>query len=217
MTDSTDVDKVAGLFQKIVTSLGETPKPSAEEKRLFFPDGINLIAFTVSVGNAKVELKISSDPKTSAIAERLHTGETVGLASGSLEASGDRSAGPGMTQARVETARNDLALRQKVPNAKEVDVVGAIVKRITRHDPEFAQLVSNMNPDIVFKDEERTAADRLMTPKLKARLDTLATRVMNEWPGVRLRVTEAWDENGEHAGQSIHYEGRAAEDRKSVV
>ena len=195
MADNVDVEKVAGLFQKIVTSLGETPKADADEKRIFFPDGINLISFTVSVGAVKVDLKISSDPKTTAIAGAADLESAFGAGFASFRAA----------------LSNDLVLRQKVPNAKETDVVGSIAKRITRNEPEFAQFVSNTNADIVFKDEEGTGADRLMMPRLKAGLDTLATLVMNEWPGVKLRVTEAWDENGEHAGESVHYEGRAAD------
>jgi hedgehog protein len=64
---------------------------------------------------------------------------------------------------------------------------------------------------IVFKDEESTGADRLMAPNLRRQLHVLARRVREQWPEVKLRVTEAWDENGEHAPGSVHYEGRAVD------
>ena len=50
-----------------------------------------------------------------------------------------------------------------------------------------------------------------MTTKLGNKLDALANLVKAEWPGVKLRVTEAWDENDEHSPGALHYEGRAAD------
>lgn len=105
----------------------------------------------------------------------------------------------------------DLSQGQKVPNVSEVDTCGAIQKKIKRTDPEFTDLVSNSNAKIVFKDEEGTGADRMMTLSLKSKLDSLANVVASEWPGTKLRVTEAWDEDNEHADGSLHYEGRAAD------
>lgn len=106
-----------------------------------------------------------------------------------------------------------LKLHQKVPNASESAAVGTIVGKITRNSERFTkELVRYSNPDIVVKDEEKTGADYYATPKLVACLTTLATKVKAEWGGaVKLRVTEAWDENIEHHPTSTHYEGRAAD------
>jgi uncharacterized protein YcbK (DUF882 family) len=104
-----------------------------------------------------------------------------------------------------------LKLRQRVPDKSENATVGAIAKKIIRNDARFRQLVVSSNPDIVFKDEENTGADMYMTPRLREKLDKLAALVKKEWPDVKLRVTEAWDENNEHNPTSTHYEGRAAD------
>lgn len=104
-----------------------------------------------------------------------------------------------------------------MPSVGEVVAVGPFTRRIVRGDAGFAALVSNTNPAIVFKDEEGTGADRMMTAALKSGLDALARSVRSEWPGVSLRVTEAWDENGEHALSSLHYEARAADITTSPI
>jgi hypothetical protein len=115
----------------------------------------------------------------------------------------------------LAAAKPSLALSQKVPDPgpgkKESDVVGSITAPVVRGTPEFSALVENKNPNIVFKDEEKTGADRMMTPRLQKKLDDLADLVTKEWPGKKLRVTEAWDEDMEHTVGSIHYEGRAAD------
>ena len=118
---------------------------------------------------------------------------------------------PVMEFASAAALSNELDLGQKVPNDREIDICGPISTKIKRADPEFAALVENQNADIVFKDEENTGADRMMSPRLEAGLGRLAALAVAEWPGVKLRVTEAWDENNEHHGSSLHYEGRAAD------
>ncbi|HLV67277.1 MAG TPA: hypothetical protein VKY73_15755 [Polyangiaceae bacterium] len=97
------------------------------------------------------------------------------------------------------------------PPASEARVVGRISAPVTRGSPAFRRLVRGGMPGIVFKDEEATGADFLMTPRLRATLHALARLVQREWPGVLLRVTEAWDEDREHGANSIHYEGRAVD------
>jgi hypothetical protein len=103
---------------------------------------------------------------------------------------------------------DDLDLGEKVPNTSESSAVGAPTSKIKRNTPEFDALKRNNNSKIEFKDEEGTGADRMMTAKLKVKTDSLADLVQAEWSGVKLRVTEAWDEDDEHSANSTHYEAR---------
>ena len=108
---------------------------------------------------------------------------------------------------------DDLKVGDKVPNKSEAATVGAATKIIVRDTPAYKKLVRNENGDIEFKDEEKTAADRMMTQTLSEKVNTLATLVKHEWGaiGVKLRITEAWDENEEHGKKSTHYEARAVD------
>lgn len=119
--------------------------------------------------------------------------------------------GPLPDASKRRSAERGLERGEHLPAAPETETVGAITAVVTRQSPRFAELVRSEHRDIVFKDEEGTGADRLMTRELRRRLHALALRVRREWPNLRLRVTEAWDEDHEHGDASIHYEGRAVD------
>lgn len=198
---------VSELFQAVVSALEKTAAAnSPEPDRIFFPAGIGLISIEVDIGGAKASIKIASDSKVAEVSAAAASAATAAatpsrtmLAESCREASLFRAAG------------DDLEVGEKVPAISEVAACGAISKKIKRSDPEFSALVSNSNTRIVFKDEEGSGADRMMTKEMSDKLDALAESVASEWSGVKLRVTEAWDEDDEHAGSSLHYEGRAAD------
>ena len=102
----------------------------------------------------------------------------------------------------------ELRVGQYYPAKSQKAVVQKIEHRL---EATSEHLIRNPNRNIVYKDEEGTGADLYMTPRLAERLNLLAKLVMHEWPGTKLRVTEAWDPEGEHSKFSTHYEGRAAD------
>ncbi|KFD51835.1 hypothetical protein M514_07362 [Trichuris suis] len=106
-----------------------------------------------------------------------------------------------------------MIYKERYPNVQETHPLasGPAELRIRRNDVRFKRLVNNTNRNIVFKDEEGTGADRIMTNRCRYKLNLLALLVSNFWPGVKLRVIDAWEERNRQVVGSLHYEGRAVD------
>jgi hypothetical protein len=113
-------------------------------------------------------------------------------------------------RASAPAAVHPLPVGVSYPPGLESRNSGRMSSRVRRRSHRFSQLTRARGP-IEYKDEEGTGADRMMMPELRARVERLSQLVRQEWGSVRLRVTEAWDEQGEHGPRSLHYEGRAVD------
>ncbi len=103
----------------------------------------------------------------------------------------------------------------------ETQAAGPMICRIGRDSCAYHYLIGNLDPSIVFKEEEEApyaTEDILMHPAMYMPLNRLNQLVQAEWGGaVRLRVTDTYDSLLEHdlaqtdesQRYSLHFEGRS--------
>ena len=137
-------------FQRLAMTLFKWR--SKRRKRRSFPGDETKTSFECSVRFSKFSLSsfvIHSLLLASMVADKSYA---CGPGRGGIRRRGPRKLTP-------------LVYRQHVPNYSERSLAasGLTVGSVDRSDERFRKLVANYNPDVLFKDEENTGADRLMT------------------------------------------------------
>ena len=96
---------------------------------------------------------------------------------------------------------------QRYPNKDESEVCGRIRDVIPRDSGRYRKiLIRNTNNEAFYANDDC----RRMTSRAKSKLDVLASRVYQQWPGVYLRVLLAWtDQIDQNDPTSLHYEGKS--------
>lgn len=113
----------------------------------------------------------------------------------------------------------DIAIGQMLPNVSESKAAGLskLSKREAKSVKTRPVVLVNFNKAygnniVIFKNEESSVFardDEYMTASTASKLNVLAEKVKKSLPNSTIRVTEAFDKNGEHANYSTHYDGRA--------
>uniref|UniRef100_A0A4W3I343 Hedgehog protein n=1 Tax=Callorhinchus milii TaxID=7868 RepID=A0A4W3I343_CALMI len=110
-----------------------------------------------------------------------------------------QACGPGRGHGRRRPPRKltPLAYKQYIPNVAEktLGASGRYEGKITRNSERFKELTPNYNPDIIFKDEEDSGADRLMTQVQQPGLMNLSS-LGHVWKGLKIVLSQAFEEIG---------------------
>ena len=104
-----------------------------------------------------------------------------------------------------------LSKNQKYPSGGEISNCGRVTSSASTMT---LTNIAYCNYSHCFKFEEAGGdlSDCYMTQRLKSKVEKLGELVYNEWNGeYRILITEAWDNNKVHSGNSLHYEGRAVD------